>query len=111
MPQASSSAKWALPPSLPTNCWRASGGRLYCTMLPPTRRAIFNLTKPSKLSDAAGIDPFGDEDISVRIETGVVRVEKFTRNPAFAFGVAAEFHAILEHLDAPCRVFAKVGDK
>ena len=64
--------------------------------------------KSPQLRDATGRHPFGDDDVPVRIETGVVRVEEPTGSPARR--IAPQRHAVLENLLAPSRIFAKLND-
>ena len=35
----------------------------------------------AQFGDAAGVDPFGDKDVAVGIEAGVVRMQEFAGNP------------------------------
>jgi hypothetical protein len=46
--------------------------------------------KLAQFRDAAGVDPFGDEDAAGGVAAGVVRVEEFPRLPAGALFVAIE---------------------
>src|SRR6185295_9286951 len=78
--------------------------------LPPGSKASFGSTHLPQLGDAAGVHPFGDEDVAGGIKTGVVRMEEPTGHPFLASLAAPEFHPVLEHLLAPRWVFAEVHD-
>ena len=74
------------------------------------RRSGSELSDFAQLRDAAGVNPFGHEDVAMRIETGVVRMQEFAGDPSGWIGIAAEFVAVLGDLSAPIGIFTEVGD-
>ena len=64
----------------------------------------------AQLGDAAGVDPFGHEDVPGVIEASIMRMQELARYPTFAMARAAEFHPIFEHLFAPLRILAEMND-
>ncbi len=57
--------------------------------------------------DAAGGDPFGDEDVAVLVEAGVVGMDELAVHPAL--GLGADLEAV-EHLLGPLGVVSQVGE-
>ena len=61
-----------------------------------------------QLGDAAGRDPFGDEDIPLLVEAGVMRVNEFSIDPLLRFG--AHFVTTGGDLLAPFVVIGEMDD-
>ena len=70
------------------------------------RQRRLTLCQCLEFCDAAGGDPFGDEDVAVVVEAGVVGVDEFSGSGGPAVGLAAHFVAVLGHFTSPRGVFA-----
>ena len=70
-------------------------------------RARVTATQPGELRDPARFDPFGDDDVAVVVEAGVVRVDEFAGLP----GVGLRAELLLVDLLLPVGIVGQVGER
>ncbi len=76
----------------------------------PDRLELMNQPMEShsaEFGDSAGVNPLDHEDITLRVEAGIVRMDEFARLPSARVG--ADFEAVEDFL-SPCFVIAEMND-